>query len=109
MLYDEAEDYANAVTTVSNFAKYQYELGLHEDELNIQVLDGAVNVTNISDEAIPGNVMIYYKNKDNGVFLGGIAYKITIEGGIAPGEIRQKMAKHLSESDSEILFVTIIK
>lgn len=106
MTYDPAMEYTN-VATLANYAKYQYELELYEDKVDIQVLDGAVNVTNISGDIIPENVTIYYKNKENGVFLGGIAYRITIEGGIGIGEIRQKMATHLSEDDSGILFVTM--
>lgn len=107
--YDSTVDYTAAVVQLVNFAKYQYELDLHEDKIKIQVLNGAVNVTNISDEFIPEKVMIYYKNKEDGVFLGGIAYRITIEGGIAGGEIRQKMANHLSETNSEILFVNMVE
>lgn len=107
MSFDPSVDYVGQQIDCLSFAKYQYPLELQEDKLSIQVLDGAVNVTNISDMDIPGDVTIYYKNKENGIYLGGIAYRITIEGGISKGEIRQKMAGHILENGSEILFVTI--
>lgn len=107
MEFDNSFDYTKTPISCVNYAKYLNPLELHEEQLSIQLLDGAVNVINISDTDIPGNITIYYKNKDNGVYLGGIAYRITIEGGIAAGEISQKMASHISASNSEILFVTI--
>ena len=107
MEFDSSFDYTKTPISCVNYAKYLNALELHKDQLNIQLLDGAVNVTNISDTDISGNITIYYKNKDNGVYLGGIAYRISIEGGIGAGEISQKMASHISAVDSDILFVTI--
>lgn len=109
MPYNTELDYTKAMANCVNFARYQYDLSLHEDKLKIQVLNGAVNVTNISGEDIEENVTVYYKNKEDGSFLGGIAYRISLEGGIKSGEVRQMTAKHLSKTESEILFVTITK
>ena len=107
MEFDPDFDYLSTPVSCVNYAKYLNPLELYEDQLQIQVLPGAVNVTNISDTDIPGNITLYYKNKENGVYLGGIAYRITIEGGLFAGEISQKMATHISDDNSEILFVTI--
>lgn len=109
MSYDAEVDYTQTMVNCVNFARYQYELTLYEKKLKIQVLNGGINVTNISGEDIEENITIYYKNKENGAFLGGIAYRISFEGGIESGEVRQKMAKHLLENESEILFVTMTK
>ena len=109
MLYNAETDYTQGIANCMNLARYQYELTCHEDKLKVQVLNGAVNVTNISGDDIEENVTVYYKNKEDGSFLGGIAYRISLEGGIKSGEVRQKTAKHLSKTESEILFVTITK
>lgn len=109
MPYDAETDYTKAAVNCLNFARYQYDLTLQKEKLNIQILDGGVNVTNISEEDIAEDITIYYKNKEDEVFLGGITYRISFEGGIKSGEIRQKMANHLSKNESEILFVTMTK
>lgn len=107
MTYDAAVDYVMSDMQCVNFALYQRELQLYEELIQVQVLDGAVNVINVSGEETSGDITIYYKNKENGIYLGGIAYRIMIEGGMEVDEIRQKMAGHISSSSSEILFVTI--
>ena len=109
MAYNAETDYTQGIANCMTLARYQYELTRHEDKLKIQVLNGAINVTNISGEDIEENIMVYYKNKEDGAFLGGIAYRISLEGGIKSGEVRQKTAKHLLKSESEILFVTMTK
>ena len=107
MPYSKDVDYAAVKPDCDNLAVMQHPLSLHEDKLSIQVLDGGVNVTNISDEDITGRVAIYYKNKAAGIYYGGITYRIILENGLKAGEIRQMMASHISDTGSEILFVTI--
>ena len=79
-----------------------------EDKLEVQILNGAINVTNISDEDITGRLAICYKNVAAGVYYGGITYRIVLEGGLKAGEIRQMTASHFSETGSEIMFISII-
>ena len=107
MAYDSAVDYASAEITGKNVALFREEMTLHEDKLEIQILDGAINVKNISGMDIDGNVVIYYKNVAAGVYYGGITYRITLEGGLKADEVRQLMASHFSDTGSEIMFVTI--
>ena len=66
-----------------------------------------MNITNISGEAITGNVIIYYKNSFNNMLYGGITYRVTISGGMRAGEIKQISASHFSASDSRVMFVTV--
>lgn len=105
MAYDPAEDYASAVT--KNVVLFQEPLSLCEDQVKLQVLDGAINVTNISGTDITGDIVIYYKNSAVDMLYGGITYRVRIEGGLKSGEIRQIMASHFSESGSAIMFVTV--
>ena len=82
-------------------------MSLQEDKLQLQVLDGALNVINISGEDITGDVVIYYKNAAADVYYGGITYRVRIEGGIKADEIKQIMASHFSDSGSKVMFVTV--
>ena len=66
-----------------------------------------LNVTNISDEDITGDVVVYYKNASADMLYGGITYRVTISGGIKAGEIRQVVAGHFSDSGSRIMFATV--
>lgn len=107
MEYDETVDYAGANAECVHLAGFERPLSLQENSLTIQVLDGAANIINISDAPIEGIITICYKNVANGVYHGGIAYRIRIEGGLKAGELKQIMAAHLYQGSSEILFVDI--
>lgn len=81
---------------------------LCSDVIEISKLDGAINVKNISDTDINGQVAVYYKTVENGVYQGGITYRVLIKDGLKAGEIRQIMTNHFSLEKSEIVFVTYI-
>ena len=102
--YSEHITYTSA--EVSNVALFSEVPSLCEDKLQIQQLDGAINVINISEEAIDGEIVIYYKNYIDGLLHGGITYRIRISDGLEAGEIRQIMADHFSGTESRIMFVT---
>lgn len=99
------EEYASAVA--ENVAVFSEPLSLCEDRLALQILDGAINVSNISGRDITGDIVIYYKNSTAELYYGGITYRVRIEGGLKADEIRQIMASHFSDTGSEIMFVTI--
>ena len=90
----------------NNVALFSEVPSLCTDKLQIQQLDGAINVINVSSEAIDGEIMIYYKNSIDGLLQGGITYRIRITDGLEAGEIRQIMADHFSGTESRIMFVT---
>ena len=77
---------------------------MHIDTFSLQVLDGVINIKNISGKDIPGDVYIYYKNKNENGYFGGITYRINC-GAIASGELVQRGSAHLSAGNSEILFI----
>lgn len=99
-----AGEYTTALA--ENVVIFQEPLRLCEDKLKIQILDGALNVSNISGEDMDGDITIYYKNSAADAFYGGITYRVRIEDGLKKDEIRQVMAGHLSESGSTVMFVT---
>lgn len=82
------------------------EFGICEDRIQVGGLVGALNIENISEEDIPGNIVIYYKNVAGDVFYGGITYRVTIEGGLKADEIRQVMSAHFNADNSEIVMVS---
>ena len=109
MAYDPAADYYAADMACTSLAGFDREISMQEDRLQIQVLDGAINVTNISGADITGTILLCYKNVSNGVFHGGIAYRVRLEGGLKAGEIRQVMGAHFHQDGSRLLFVDIVE
>lgn len=105
MEYSDDIDYTQVQAECVHLAGFDKALSLHEDLLEIQLLDGALNITNISGNDITDTIILCYKNASNGVYHGGIAYRIKLEGGLKAGELRQIMATHLHQPGSELLFV----
>ncbi len=104
MCYDAEAAYSTA--RALNVALFSQPLNLFEDRLALQSLDGALNVTNISDEDIVDDVVIYYKNTDADILCGGITYRVFITGGIQSGETKQVMAGHYTTTGSRVMFIS---
>lgn len=104
MTYDKTADYTDA--SVKNLAFFPEEPGMCEDKIQIQSLDGAMNIQNISGNDITGDIVVYYKNSSADMLYGGITYRVRITGGLKAGEVRQIVSSHYSTSGSSIMFVT---
>lgn len=104
MSYSSAPEFEQVQT--GNVALFNEHPGMCEDKLEIQCLDGVINVTNISDKDISEDILIYYKNYVGGMYYGGITYRLRIEGGLKAGEIRQGTAAHFNPDNSTVVFVT---
>lgn len=104
MAYSTAPEFELAETNA--VALFDGHPGMCEDKLEIQCLDGVINVTNISGEDISGDILVYYKNYVGGLYYGGITYRLRIEGGLKAGEIRQGTAAHFNPDNSAVVFVT---
>ena len=105
--WQENMDDGAVLPMTDNVAYFQEPISIMEDKLKIGIVDGAINVTNISGEDIPGNIAVYYKNAASDIYYGGITYRIQIQGGLKADEIRQVMTNHASDTGSKIMFVTI--
>lgn len=103
--YDEDVEYTTA--TAQNVVFFTEELTTYEDKLQIQPLDGGFNITNISEEDITGEIMVYFKDYVDNMLYGGITYRGRIEGGLKSGEICQIMTDNFSESNTKVMFITI--
>ena len=105
MLYADGKDLSEI--TFRNVAVFPQEPSLCEDRIQIQALDGVLNVTNISGQDIEGDVVIYYKNASSDLLYGGITYRVTIKGGIKAGEVKQLQASHYAAKGSRVMWVTV--
>lgn len=105
MKYTGNEEIGKA--SCQNLALFTAPLSLHQDQLKMQILNGAINVINISEEDIDGDIVIYYKNAAADLYYGGITYRIRIEGGMKADEIKQITASHFDQAGSKIMFVTV--
>lgn len=104
MAYSTAPEFEQAKT--STVALFDSNPGMCEDQLEIQCLNGVMNITNISGEDITGDIFIYYKNYVSGIYYGGITYRVRIAGGMKADQIYQGSAAHFSPNNSAIVFVT---
>lgn len=104
MAYSTAPEFTEA--RLSTLALFQEAPTLCEDQLEIQCLNGVINIINISGQDITGDICVYYKNCIQDVYYGGITYRIRIQGGLKAGEIRQGSAAHFNPGTSSIVFVT---
>lgn len=103
--YKKNSEYEKAVA--SNVAYFQNKLQKYTKSLEIQPLDGGLNVTNISDKDIDGEILIYFKDKEDGEVFGGITYRGRVSGGLKAGEIRQLMSSNFTAENTEVVFITI--
>ena len=92
--------------SANNVAYFSEPMSLCEDRIQINGMDGALNIKNISDEAITGDIYVYYKYSSSDLFYGGITFRVRVEGGLNAGEIRQVMTGHYSVNGSTITMVT---
>lgn len=102
----EYQDSSIQNATIENVVFFRDGISMYEDIFEISGLDGALNVKNISDKDITGDIFIYYKNYGAEMFYGGITYRARIEGGISAGEIKQVMTSHYSLEDSLLMMIT---
>ena len=104
MAYSTAPEFEQVQT--SSVALFDAHPGMCEDQLELQCLDGILNITNISGQDITEDILVYYKNFVGDMFYGGITYRLRVEGGLKAGEIKQGTAAHFNPDNSTIVFVT---
>lgn len=70
---------------------------------------GMMNVKNISGADIDGEIYVYYKYKTQDVFYGGITFRVTVQGGLKAGEIRQLMTSHFNPDTCQVVMVETVQ
>lgn len=78
-------------------------------DFNVYPSDGVINIENISGKDINGDVSLFYKNFEYGLFIGGITYRARFTGGVKAGDIAQCLQQHYYEDTSAILYMSYAK
>lgn len=91
--------------SVVNF--FEEPMRQQEDVLKIAGADGTLNIQNISDQDITGDIFIYYKNWAAGTYYGGITFRIKVEGGVKAGGIVQIPTGHFNSDNCQVVDVVI--
>lgn len=101
--YDSA-DFLSA--EVANVVHFPTPMSMMEDQFEITGGDGYLDVTNISDSDISGEIFIYYKNSATDLLYGGITYRARISNGIRAGETVRVTTNHYYADACRLLMVT---
>ena len=95
-----------AEISYSNRIYYEKNVSMHEDVFQVQGNLATINIKNISDTDITGDIYVYYKIKDpQGNYFGGITFRAKAEGGLKIDEIKQLPAGAFDPYNCEVLFV----
>jgi hypothetical protein len=91
---------------LQNVLFFSEPMSLMEDKFSISGGNGYLDVTNISDTDITGEVFVYYKNSATDLLYGGITYRVRLSGGISAGETVRVMTSHYHPDRCTILMVS---
>lgn len=94
---------------LKNTVFYKETPSLYSDIFEIKASDQQITVKNISQRDITGDIYVYYKYKLDDIYIGGIAYRVKLEGGLVAGEEAECYAGHYLEASSKLLFVTYVE
>lgn len=100
------QDAENAQYNAENLAFFQEERSILPEQLALYGQDNWIKAENISGEDITGNIYVYYKNLEDGVFRGGITYRAVFPEGIAAGEAEEQEVLHYMKDNSQVMYVT---
>lgn len=78
---------------------------LMEDQLELTVRNGTIDVKNITDTPTEHEIQVYYKNTENLAYFGGITYFLRVPAGLSPGETYSGYASNASTARTEVMFV----
>ncbi len=100
------QDAENARYDAENLAFFQEERSILPEQLTLYGQDNWIKAENISGEDIAGDICVYYKNLEDGIFQGGITYRAVFPGGMAAGEAEEQEVLHYMKDTSQIMYVT---
>lgn len=98
-----------ASAVLENPVLFEEPMDLCADVIEIGGLDGMLNVRNISETDISGDVYVYYKYAASDLFYGGITFRVRIEGGLKAGELRQVPAVHFDPDGCAVVQVVVVE
>lgn len=83
------------------------EASLYPKIFSWEAGNNMVRMTNKSDEDFK-NVYVYYKNVENGIYVGGITYRVKFDN-LKAKQTAQKLSKHFSGKQSQIMMIDYLK
>lgn len=99
------ENSQNITAEAENIALFSAEPSCYEDKLEIIPGKKQIMVKNISNEDIENEISVFFKNETAGIYMGGITYRVRIDG-LKAGETISGYSSHADEEGTEIMFVT---
>ena len=100
------QDGEDARYDAENLTFFQEERSILPEQLTLYGQDNWIKAENISGEDIAGDICVYYKNLEDGIFQGGITYRAVFPGGMAAGEAEEQEVLHYMKDTSQIMYVT---
>lgn len=91
--------------SIDRITDFRKKPQMYKDIFELTVMDGIMNIKNISDKDIDGAIYVYYKNTRDGRLFGGITYRVPFDS-LKAGELKQMPSKHLSKENSVMEFIT---
>lgn len=101
--FDKKSSYYNWKIEEKTF--FASEISLYPEIFEIMCCDKLISVKNISGENINGDIFVYYKSIENGIFSEGTTYRVRING-LGSNQKTQVDAEHFKASGSKVMFVT---
>ena len=83
---------------------FETEPSIPRDELEISVTHKGIRVRNLTNEDIDRDILLYYKSVQNGVYVGGITYRVRLSG-LKAGDEATVYADHATEKYTQVMFV----
>lgn len=93
--------------SAESIAWFDSEPSLCESSISITPRAGALVIENVSGEALAAPIYVYYKNYVDGVYVGGITYRVGTQAELAPGEAVALNAGHFDPDASRLMFTTL--
>lgn len=81
-------------------------MDLQTQRIQITGGNGYLELTNLTDQDITGDILVYYKNSTSDLLYGGITYRERIQGGLEAGETIRILASNYLPDSCTILMVT---
>lgn len=78
-----------------------------QNRVRVETDENRILIRNISGEDIPGSVNVWYKTKQNGLYIGGVSYKAAVDDGVLKASSTATVqTSHYDPTYSELLLVT---
>lgn len=78
-----------------------------QDRVRVATEKNIITIENTSGEDIPGSVNVWYKTKQNGLYIGGVSYKAAVDDGVLKAQsIATVKTSHFDPTHSELLLIT---